>query len=140
MVPLVVPVFLLTALSVTLPTRADGGTVRAALESRYSRAHSLGNSYIFDPQDGWQSVNVTNLPYKYRASHHEGDDLDSLKDSTLQGRAPKSRPPSLSGLEDAVDKTFKVIGAVVDVVITWRVWRVRCQSLLTKVCFQVYRW
>jgi hypothetical protein len=36
-----------------------------ATEHKYSRAHSLGGGYAFDPRDGWQTVNVSNLSYKY---------------------------------------------------------------------------
>ena len=32
---------------------------------KYTRAYSLGNEYAFDPRDGWQTVNVSNLSYKY---------------------------------------------------------------------------
>lgn len=41
---------------------------RAITESRYITAHSLGDGYVFDPRDGWQSANVTNLQYKYGRS------------------------------------------------------------------------
>jgi len=34
-------------------------------ELKYTRAHSLGSGYAFDPRDGWQTVNVSNLAYKY---------------------------------------------------------------------------
>ncbi|KAK1236732.1 hypothetical protein PQX77_000088 [Marasmius sp. AFHP31] len=39
------------------------------VRSLYARAHSLGNSYIFQSRDGWISVNATDLPYKYRHDH-----------------------------------------------------------------------
>ena len=32
---------------------------------KYTRPHSLGRGYTFDPRDGWQTVNVSNLSYKY---------------------------------------------------------------------------
>jgi len=34
-------------------------------ELQYTRPHSLGHGYAFDPRDGWQTVNVSNLSYKY---------------------------------------------------------------------------
>jgi hypothetical protein len=36
-----------------------------ATEHQYTRPHSLGRGYTFDPRDGWQTVNVSNLSYKY---------------------------------------------------------------------------
>lgn len=43
-----------------------GSPSRAVLESRYTRPHSLGDNYVFDPRDGWETVNVTDMQYKYR--------------------------------------------------------------------------
>lgn len=47
---------------------------RMALERRYTTPHSLGDHYVFDPRDGWEPVNTTNLLYKYAArdSLHSG--------------------------------------------------------------------
>ena len=33
--------------------------------TEYTRPHSLGRGYTFDPRDGWKTVNVSNLSYKY---------------------------------------------------------------------------
>ncbi|THV08657.1 hypothetical protein K435DRAFT_772096 [Dendrothele bispora CBS 962.96] len=41
-------------------------TTTAMTRDAYTKPHSLGDSYSFDPRDGWQAVNVTNLEYKYR--------------------------------------------------------------------------
>ncbi|KAJ7095284.1 hypothetical protein B0H15DRAFT_828853 [Mycena belliarum] len=38
---------------------------RAITRSKYTRSHSLGDSYTFDPRDGWQTFNASNLQYKY---------------------------------------------------------------------------
>ena len=62
---------------------------RMALERRYSTPHSLGDNYVFDPRDGWQTVNTTNLLYKY---------------------APRATPDSevedgLAGLDDGNEHT-----------------------------------
>ncbi|THH33698.1 hypothetical protein EUX98_g556 [Antrodiella citrinella] len=58
----------------------EASDLRAAhntLESRYARAHSLSNNYHFSARDGWQTVNVTNLQYKYRRDFvDEDDDVD----------------------------------------------------------------
>jgi len=36
------------------------------VEHKYAKAHSLGSGYSFDLEDGWQTVNVSDLSYKYR--------------------------------------------------------------------------
>ncbi|KAI0091917.1 hypothetical protein BDY19DRAFT_927405 [Irpex rosettiformis] len=51
---------------VPLATAADLRTYYDSLEARYTRAHSLGDGYRFDSRDGWETVNVTDLAYKYR--------------------------------------------------------------------------
>lgn len=57
---------------------ADPNSYLAALERRYSTPHSLGDNYQFDPRDGWQTVNVSNLAYKYaRSIPEESNELDS---------------------------------------------------------------
>jgi len=52
-------------------TAADISTFQSNLEKRYSTAHSLADNYRFDPRDGWQTINVTNLQYKYSRSAAE---------------------------------------------------------------------
>lgn len=52
-----------------------------SLQARYSRAHSLGDdNYQFDPRDGWQTVNASNLQYKYDNEDRQQarDSLDNL--------------------------------------------------------------
>ncbi|KAL1668080.1 Non-catalytic module family EXPN protein [Schizophyllum commune] len=74
---LLVLVPLISALSAA--ARASlGSPSRAVLESRYTRPHSLGDNYVFDPRDGWETVNVTDMQYKYRR------DLP-MEDSPLAG-------------------------------------------------------
>ncbi|RPD67062.1 hypothetical protein L226DRAFT_608312 [Lentinus tigrinus ALCF2SS1-7] len=51
---------------------------RMALERRYSTAHSLGENYTFDPRDGWETVNTTNLAYKYNYPRGDGDTVSDL--------------------------------------------------------------
>lgn len=63
---------------------------RMALERKYTTAHSLGNNYVFDPRDGWQTVNTTNLGYKYdtpRANVDSGSDEDEDADEDDAGHA-----------------------------------------------------
>ncbi|KAI0720212.1 hypothetical protein C8T65DRAFT_801660 [Cerioporus squamosus] len=74
---------------------------RMALERRYTTAHSLGDNYVFDPRDGWETVNTTNLAYKYNRRSVAVSDLDTGDDDddaagsdygndTLVARAKKS--------------------------------------------------
>lgn len=85
---------------------------RAVAESRYSHAHSLGDSYSFDPRDGWHSVNVSNLPYKYEPR-------------ALEPRSARKKPKGkgkLGGLGKLVSaslKGLKGIGKPQEVKITW---------------------
>ncbi|KAJ8086501.1 hypothetical protein PM082_005324 [Marasmius tenuissimus] len=59
--------FLVDCPAVSASTLPSTSQVR----SLYARAHSLGNSYVFQSRDGWTSVNATDLPYKYRHDHHQ---------------------------------------------------------------------
>lgn len=89
---------LATALAL-LPSLAVASDLRAmdkSLRSRYTRAHSLGDNYQFNPRDGWQSVNVTNLQYKYSrslqdAEDEDTDDGDDFDSSELDKRASKKK-------------------------------------------------
>ncbi|KAH9843889.1 uncharacterized protein C8Q71DRAFT_17963 [Rhodofomes roseus] len=61
----------------TTSRAADISAFQSSLERRYTTPHSLGNNYRFDPRDGWQAVNVTNLQYKYsQAQTDEDEDVD----------------------------------------------------------------
>ncbi|KAM5534315.1 hypothetical protein V8D89_012043 [Ganoderma adspersum] len=56
---------------------------RMALERRYTTPHSLGDNYVFDSRDGWQTVNTTNLLYKYQPraiTKHIGYDSEPDED------------------------------------------------------------
>lgn len=96
------------------------GTVHASTKSRYSRAHSLGDSYQFHERDGWQSVNITDMDYKYN------------KPLEKRGKKGKhsSKPPhgskGNSGLGGAINHILgdvwnglKAIGEPEPVTITW---------------------
>jgi hypothetical protein len=106
---------------------ADRGTVRASSESRYSRAHSLGDSYSFNPRDGWQSVNATNLQYKYRRSYEVAPGLETpdLENKEVVARGSKSQKKdstiggTVKGVIDDVWKGLKAIGQPEDVIVTW---------------------
>lgn len=92
---------------------------RAITERRYTTAHSLGDGYVFDPRDGWQSANVTNLQYKYGRSLGieevaNGAALKKKKTSALGdtiSMVTGSLKTALQGL--------KGLGKPEDAVITW---------------------
>lgn len=65
-------IFLATISVVAVATATQHGTVHAVSKSKSSKAHSLGESYQFDPRDGWEHVNITDLQYKYESSNTGG--------------------------------------------------------------------
>lgn len=78
------------------PARAFDPRAYNSLEAHYARAHSLGDNYQFDPRDGWQTVNATNLQYKYSGDHGDPDDEreddwedDAKGSDALEKRASK---------------------------------------------------
>ncbi|KAF8165444.1 hypothetical protein B0H34DRAFT_239648 [Crassisporium funariophilum] len=107
-----------------------GSSARAISESKYTKAHSLGDSYGFDPRDGWQSVNVTNLQYKYRRQSASDLEEDATHDNPqLVERAKQTKSKDsheLKGLGGAVGKVIASVfkglkgwGAPQPVIITW---------------------
>lgn len=124
-----------TILAISLPALALSGqasSVRAITESKYSTAHSLGGGYIFDPRDGWQSINVTNLQYKYRRQPKlDFDDSQADDYSAIESRSkkPKKTPQkahnktslgsAITGVVNGVLKGLKGVGKPEPVIITW---------------------
>ncbi|KAG1892574.1 hypothetical protein F4604DRAFT_1898334 [Suillus subluteus] len=51
---------------------------RSIRNNRYAKAHYLPESHSFDPRDGWESVNISNLNYKYLASRTVVSSLASI--------------------------------------------------------------
>ncbi|KAH9482936.1 hypothetical protein JR316_0005036 [Psilocybe cubensis] len=95
-------------------------SARAALsESRYSRAHSLGDNYSFDPRDGWQSVNVTNLEYKYRRNTSNGDRSHSISDKKSTAHPKSGLGTTISNVVKGVFQGLKGFGKPEPVTITW---------------------
>lgn len=89
---------------------------RAISESRYDKAHSLGENYVFDPRDGWQTVNVTNLQYKYqRRSEIEANDGTSI---TRRAKA-KGISGAIASVLKGVFKGLKGLGKQEDATVTW---------------------
>jgi len=92
--------FILLSTLACLVLRTEGldlRNYRNSLEARYSTAHSLGDSYVFDSRDGWETVNTTNLAYKYARSDLDDPDDTGLEDDYgdphLQSRATKKSSP-----------------------------------------------
>ena len=120
-------------LSPSLVFAAQPSSARAVFESKYTKAHSLDNNYSFDPRDGWQSINVTNLQYKYR--REEVPDLGLTGDlrgnsPSLESRSKKKNvhtaPHSTSGLGKVIAgvvtniwEGLKGLGKPEPVTITW---------------------
>ena len=120
-------------LSPNLVLAAQSSSARAISESKYTKAHSLDNNYSFDPRDGWQSINVTNLQYKYR--RQEEPDLDLTGDLRgnspgLENRSKKKKvhtaPHGTGGLGQAIAgvvaniwEGLKGLGKPEPVTITW---------------------
>ncbi|KIY46631.1 hypothetical protein FISHEDRAFT_66390 [Fistulina hepatica ATCC 64428] len=87
----------------------------ALLESRYIRPHALADvpdNYNFDPRDGWQAVNVTDMQYKYRRSLEEDDDdgSASMNTTTLQARDGKKKSKKVKKTKAIKSSTGKLPG------------------------------
>ncbi|KAI0796578.1 hypothetical protein C8Q75DRAFT_741587 [Abortiporus biennis] len=118
-----------------------------SITAKYSKAHSLGDNYNFDPSDGWQTVNATDLQYKYGRSWADEEDendwyflgkrADKDKKSKKKSKAkPKSTNKPLnaqnkavvhsnsksSSFTDSIKKiisSLKGVGKAEPVTITW---------------------
>jgi hypothetical protein len=144
---------ILATLSVSTTT-ANQGTVHAVSKSKYTRAHSLGDSYHFDPRDGWQHVNVTNLQYKYARSHSpDPDQPGSPFEKRGKQKGPKSKKTPAqknkgnggSNIGGTVKHILgnmwnglKALGQPEPVTITWYARKVPLDTTLT-IVGQVYR-
>ncbi|KDR83851.1 hypothetical protein GALMADRAFT_236271 [Galerina marginata CBS 339.88] len=99
-------------------------SARAIAESKYSTAHSLGDNYDFDPRDGWQSVNATNLEYKYRRQlgrDISDNDMEGVSNHRRSSQS-KGKPGiggTISGVLGSVIQGLKGIGKSEPVTITW---------------------
>ncbi|KAF8192489.1 Non-catalytic module family EXPN protein [Pholiota molesta] len=102
--------FLFVVSCFALAMAAQPSPARAISESKYTTAHSLGDEYKFDPRDGWETVNVTNLDYKYKRGSE--NDLNDRAGGKGVGAA-------ISGLVKNIWKGLKGIGDKEAVTITW---------------------
>jgi len=94
-------------------------------QSKYAKAHSLGENYQFDPRDGWQNINVTDLAYKYRRDNIT--DVRRTHSATKREHKSTNKPikatfglsETISGIISGVFKGLKAIGKPQTVLITW---------------------
>lgn len=62
--------------------------LRAAARQRFTHSHTLGKDYVFDPRDGWTTLNATDMAYKYSldssspASEYKTRDYGSRYDTS----------------------------------------------------------
>ncbi|KAF9534815.1 hypothetical protein CPB83DRAFT_755063 [Crepidotus variabilis] len=98
----------------TTATRTPSSQNLAA--AKYSTAHSLGDGYQFDPRDGWEAINMTDLQYKYKRSPGHSGTHDSSK-SHKPGIAHIGKIVASS--VDRIFKGLKGIGKPEPVIITW---------------------
>lgn len=97
-------------------------------ELKYSRSHSLGDDYEFNIRDGWETVNISDLAYKYESSSPSYP-LDMSSEIVNAGQiAKRGTSSSLKKIGDSVKgavkdifKGLKAIGSPEPVTITWSV-------------------
>lgn len=87
--------------------------------SLYHRAHSLADNYQFDPRDGWEVVNITNLDYKYRRDLAQGQNIRSKKLHSVKGSRKNGVAGALTKFIDKALKGLTGIGKPQPVTITW---------------------
>ncbi|OSD04342.1 hypothetical protein PYCCODRAFT_148891 [Trametes coccinea BRFM310] len=94
-----------------------------ALERKYTTPHSLGEGYVFSARDGWETVNMTDLVYKYSRANLDSDlddDGDGDDDysggfglSTLEPRAKKAKKSQSKASKKTTKKAVKNASAKV---------------------------
>ncbi|KAF8897439.1 RlpA-like double-psi beta-barrel-protein domain-containing protein-containing protein [Infundibulicybe gibba] len=109
--------FVLLLVSLIFLARAAGRPStppRTSPKSKYSKAHSLGKKYDFDPRDGWQNANVSDLPYKY------------IRNTLLDGGSHNLQHRNTAVKDIAKDKSVNALGFLLKsvkvfmpVTITW---------------------
>jgi len=97
-------------------TASQVKSARAISESQFEKAHSLGDNYVFDPRDGWQTVNVTNLQYKYERR----SEIESQDDTSIVKRAKATGiGGAIAGVLKNIFKGIKGLGKPQTATITW---------------------
>jgi hypothetical protein len=98
-----------------LPSDDQAPQTPTAAELKYSRAHSLGRDYTFDPRDGWQNVNISHRSYKYTTSSSKAHKANKASPNTL----PKVVTSPAENAIDRIFKGLKATGEAEEVSITW---------------------
>jgi hypothetical protein len=128
------PSVLATCFALFLPPLV-GGAATDTTRTRVTpgNSHSLTESYQFDPRDGWESVMVTNLRYKYRRSSTPFLGMTSATLPDKNSRSALKRPSSTNTQHSSMKNVFRsvgeslaeftkgisAIGKAEDVIITW---------------------
>jgi len=111
---LLLPVF---TMALHAPSRPDShGNL-----SHHTHAHSYRPAYSFQKRDGWETVPVSDLAYKYGRNNTKHD-LSTVETprGRLARRSKKSGGGSIgSAIQHAVDAALKGIGKIEQVTITW---------------------
>ncbi|KAG6855099.1 hypothetical protein C0991_006028 [Blastosporella zonata] len=84
-------------------------------QSKHSRTHSLGDNYNFDPRDGWQIMEATDLSYKYHNSSSASSHLAQKRGSDSDWGIGDSIKGALSHVWNGM----KAFGDPDPVTITW---------------------
>jgi hypothetical protein len=118
MLPVILSLPLLLPVSITaLHTPSPSANI-----SHYTQAHSYSPAYSFQKRDGWETVPVSDLAYKYVRSNTTRDASPVERPrGRLERRSRKATPASGIGgaIEHAVDAALKAIGKIEQVTITW---------------------
>ncbi|EAU84698.1 hypothetical protein CC1G_00217 [Coprinopsis cinerea okayama7 len=103
---------------------------------KYDKAHSLGDGYQFDPRDGWEVVNATNLDYKYSNDIAQPQNIVGRKLHANKSSKPKGVAGSLTEFLQKALKGLTGIGKPQPVTITWYTGH----DLLHPSCWPKGRW
>lgn len=116
-----------------LPPLVGGAATNTSRIAMPGNSHSLTESYQFDPRDGWESVMVTDLRYKYRRSPTPFPGTASATTSGKNLGSALKRPLSTNPQRSSTKSVFRSIGESLteftkgiigmgkaeDVIITW---------------------
>lgn len=86
-------------------------------DNRLAKAHQLPESHSFNPGDGWESVNISNLNYKYLAPSHKDHSfhraLRRSSQNNTSASAKTSKHREKHGKTSNTTTTTGVLGTVV---------------------------
>ncbi|KAG6378830.1 hypothetical protein JVT61DRAFT_13110 [Boletus reticuloceps] len=106
------PSILAASFSLLLPPLVGGAaanTTRSTVTP--GNSHSLPEPYQFDPRDGWESVIVTNLRYKYRRSSTPFPGMTSATTPDTNSSSALKRPtPRTNTRHSSTKSVFRSVG------------------------------